>query len=285
MSDVFQEVEEEYRREQMAKFWEKYRFAVIGGVAALIAGVGAYQAWSYWRASQIEASSRGFEIAAEMAAAGAGKEKEAADALAKIAAGGSGGYPLVAQFQEAALRAEMGDVKAAVKLYDALAAKGTGGTLFSDYARLRAGILLVDNASIDEVKKRLEPVAAATGERCGPGDSPWCVQALELLAYANWRAGKKAEALKLYSNIMAFPVERETPLAAEEAQGPKKRYVSRFTHRRALEMTALIEDGMTLADIKTPPAPANEPLLLPPTLTPEDPSSLLGPSPEHPPTP
>ncbi len=266
MSDVFQEVEEEYRREQMAKFWAKYRVAIVAGVAALIVGVAGYQGWSYWRARQIEASSRGLESAAQMMAQGSGQEKEAADALAKIVATGSGGYPLMARFQEAALRAELGDVKSAVAIYDSIAAKGLGDAVMRDYAQLRAAILLSEIAPFDEIKRRLEPLAK--------GDGAWHLQAMEMLAYAAWRAGKKDDALKLYADIQATP---GAPAG---------------TKRRALEMAALVGAGMKLADIKTPPAMptapgGSEPLLLPPTPspTPGDPSSLLGPSPTPSPTP
>jgi hypothetical protein len=179
----------------------------------------------------------------------------------------------------------MGDVKAAVKLYDAIVAKGAGGQLFRDYAQLRASLLLSETAPLDDLKKRLEPIAGSTP--CATSASPWCVQAQEVLAYATWRAGKKAEALKLYEHILALEVEPETSVTA---QGEAKRYISRITNRRAKEMSALIAAGMTLNDIKTvalptaPPA-AGESLLLPPTPAPEQPSSLLGPDPVQPPTP
>lgn len=286
MSDVFQEVEEDFRREQMAKLWKKYRVAVVGAAAALIVGVAGFQGWSYWNARQIEASSRSFEVIAEKIAAGAGAEKEAADDLAKIAAGGAAGYPMVARFQEAALRAQMGDVKAGIKLYDALASGGE--TLFRDYAKLRAGMLLSEIAPLDEVKKRLEPIAG-TGP-CSANSSPWCAHAQEILAYATWRAGKKAEALKLYDYILALEVE---PEAAIMVPDESKRYISRITNRRAKEMRALIEAGMTVADIKPPsalllpPNPADT-LLLPPMPeipAPPQPGSLLGPGPLQPPTP
>jgi hypothetical protein len=286
VSDVFQEVEEEFRREQMAKLWKKYRLAVVGGAAALIVGVAGYQGWSYWRERQIETSSRGFEIVAEKINAGAGREKEAADDMAKIAANGAAGYPQAARFQEAALRAGLGDVKAAVKLYDTIASGGSGGALFRDYAQLRASLLLSETAPLEEMKKRLEPIGGA--KPCGVNDSPWCVQAQEVLAYATWRAGKKDEALKLYAHILALKVapDKQVAVAADDAQ----RYISNVTFRRAKEMSALIEAGMTLADIKPAALPiplpnAGDTLLLPPTPGPEQPGSLLGPDPIQPPTP
>lgn len=262
--DAFQrEVQEEYRRELMAKFWAQYRVAIIAGATALIVGVAGYEGWSYWHARQIEQSSRALEAVSQQITSEQGTEKQAADALAKIAAGGSGGYPLLAKFQEAALRAEMGDLKAALTLYDELAASGPGGALFRDYAQIRAALLTVETAPFDDIKKRLEPIAEP--------DNPWRVAALELLAYASWRAGKKDDALKLYAEVKVAP---------GAPQG---------SVRRATEMTALIGAGMKLADVKPPaaPSPAEEPLLLPPTpstgtesllppAAPEQPSSLLG---------
>lgn len=286
MSDVFQEVEEEFRRDQMAKLWQKYRVAVVGGVAALVVGVAGFQGWSYWRARQIESSSKSFEVVAEKISSGAGSEKEAADDLAKIAAGGAAGYPMMARFQEAALRAGLGDVKAAVKLYDGLASSSGGGALFRDYAQLRASLLLSETAPLEDINKRLGSIAGSAP--CSLSASPWCVQAQEILAYASWRAGKKAEALKLYDAILALPLQPETAVLKQAAP---VRYASRITNRRAKEMRALIEAGMTLNDIKPPPASvplpgASDSLLLPPTPpVPEQPGSLLGPDPVQPPTP
>lgn len=283
MSDVFQEVEEEYRREQMAKLWKKYQVPIIGAAAALILGVAGFQGWNYWRARQLDASSRNLEAIAAKIDAGTGSEKSAADDLARLAATGAGGYPLAAQFQEAALRAELGDAKAAVKLYDAISAKGSGGAVFSDYARLRAALVLSETAPLAELETRLKPIAG--NGPCAYGASAWCVQAQEILAYATWRAGKKDDALKIYANILALPLEPEVAISAP---GENKRYISRTIQRRAKEMSALIEDGMTLNDLKVQPAlPAadNEPLLLPPTPEPAQPSSLLGPDPVQPPTP
>ena len=45
MSDIFQEVQEEYRREQVAQAWTKYRVPIIAAAAGLILAVAAYQGW------------------------------------------------------------------------------------------------------------------------------------------------------------------------------------------------------------------------------------------------
>jgi len=272
VSDIFQEVEEEFRREQMAKLWAKYRVPLVAGVAVLVLGIAGYQGWSYWRAAQIEKSSRGFDRAAELVASG-GQEKEAADAFANLGQGGAGAYALAAQFQEAALRAEMGQVKEAVVLYDAIA-ESASDQLFVDYAHLRAALLIADTASYDVVKRRLDPVATGSG--------PWRTMATELLAYVSWRAGKKDEALKLYAEVQ------------------KAKDVTPGVKRRATEMSALIAAGMKPSDVKEKPGQAESLLpstggsLLPsiapeappsPGATEEQPSSLLGAPEQQPSTP
>ena len=252
MSDVFQEVQEEYRREQMAKLWAKYRIPAIGGALALILAVAGYQGWTYWNTQRISASSRGFDAA--LALLDNDDKKGSAERLAKVSADGTSGYALLAKFQEAALRAELGGQKTALKLYDEIS-RATSDPLFRDYAVLRAGLLTVETASLEDTKKRIDSIATGSG--------PWRVLAMELLAYASWRADRKDEALKLYAQIDATPSAPAT------------------TKRRATEMKALIEGGLTLADLKKLPsasAPATLPgsMLLP--AEPAPPSSLLGPA-------
>jgi hypothetical protein len=261
VSDVFQEVEEEYRQQQMAKFWEKYRVPIIGAAAALILGVAGYQGWSYWHAREVEKSSREMEIVGDLLRK-PGSEKEAADRLAKLSVSGSGGYPVLAKLQEAAIRAQQGDLKGSIALYDSVA-KSESSPLFRDLAVVRAAVFLVEMEPYDAVKKKLEPVANGSG--------PWAYQGKELLGYAAWRGGKPDDAKKLYEEIEK---------AADAPAGTK---------RRAIEMIALIRTGLKFSDVKGPapsslllpqPGTSSGPLLLQPMTPPPGQSgSLLGPDP------
>lgn len=224
----------------MAQLWAKYRLPIVGAAAGLIVAVAGYQGWVYWHNSAVDYSSRQFEAAMPMAEKGRGQEREAAAAFAKLSHEGAGGYSFVAKLEEAAARASAGDGKAAVKLYDQIADDGTGGALFADYARVRAAMLLVDTAPLSEMKKRLDSIAGS--------ESPWRLEAEELLGYAHWRAGDKAEALRLLGLI------KDNPAAPP---GMK---------RRATELSSLIGGGMTVADLKVAPsapaaAPAGQPLV------------------------
>jgi hypothetical protein len=240
VSDIFQEVQEEYRREQMAKLWKSYQVPVIAAVTVIVLAVAGYQGWSYWYSQQLDASSREFEKIAELVAADPTKKKEAADRFAKFAPTATSAYAMAAKFQEAGLRAELLDTKGALTLYDEIAAD-TSDPLFRDYAQLRAAILVLETESFENLKKRLEPISKGT--------SPWRVTALEMLAYASWRGGKKDEALKLYAEV------------AEVPNAPNG------SVRRAKEMITLINAGMKLTDLKAMPGlsiPGSESLLLQP---------------------
>jgi hypothetical protein len=261
VSDVFQEIEEEYRQQQMAKFWEKYRGPIIGAAAALVIGVAGYQAWSYWNAQQVEKSSREMEAIGELLR-NAGGEKQAAERLSKLGASGAGGYSTLAKLQQAALVAQSGDIKTAIKLYQAVA-NSESSPLFRDFAIVRAGVFLVEVETYDNVKKTLGPIATGSG--------PWVTQAKELLAYAAWRAGKADEAKALYEDI------------------EKNESAPAGVKRRSTEMLALIRSGLKFADVKPAqplllqPSTGTTPMLLPPLTPPaEQPGSLLGPDPTAP---
>jgi hypothetical protein len=239
VSDIFQEVQEEYRREQFSKAWEKYRVPIVGAAAGLIVAVAGYQGWTYWRSAQVEASSRLFEAAANAAESQPGEQKVAATAFAELADKGWGGYPFVARLQAAAALAASGDIKGGVALFDSIA-DDTSDPIFADYARLRAAILLVDTAPLAEIQKRIGKLPAS--------ESPWRVEAEEFLGYANWRAGNNREALRLFDLI------KNNPSASEGVK------------RRATELSALINGGTKVADLKTAPTVAPTPRSQLPTI-------------------
>lgn len=225
MSDIFQEVEEEYRRQQLADLWTKYRVAIIGGASVIILGVALYQGWHYWRTSLVETSSRNFEMAAELANQGQtdkAKRDEAAKVLEKLANEGTSGYSTAAKLTAAALLSDFGNTKKSIEIYEDVAGSGNDAVL-RDYAKIRAAILTVDAASLDDTKKRVEGISQGSG--------PWRILAQELIAYANFRAGKKDEALKLYAAIQ------------------KEEHAPEGAKRRALEMESLINVGMKVADL------------------------------------
>jgi hypothetical protein len=99
--------------------------------------------------------------------------------------------------QLAGILAEGGEVEDAVAAYDAVADDGSAAREFRDLARVRAGYLLAESASPDDLQERL-----ATLERA---DSPWRNAVREIVASAHYRTGNLMEADRLMNEILADP--------------------------------------------------------------------------------
>ena len=197
MSDIFREVDEEVRREQLKKLWDRWGNYVLALAVLIVIGIGGWRAWDWWQQKKAQEAGATFESA--LALAQAGKHDEAAAAFAKLASGEAGGYRILARFREAAELA-LRDRAAAVKVYDLLAADGGIGRSLQDLAAVRSGLLLVDTASLAEMQQRLEPLTQA--------DRPFRHSARELLALSAWRAGD-AKAARHWADMII--TDGETP--------------------------------------------------------------------------
>jgi hypothetical protein len=194
VSDIFHEVDEEVRREQLSKLWERYGNYLVALCVLIVAGVGAWRGYEWWEAKQAAVSGAAFEQAAELAQAG--KHQEAEAAFAKLAADGTAGYRALAGMRQAAELART-DNKAAVAAYDRIAADKSAGPAVQDLAAIRAGLLLVDSAPYAEMRTRLEPLTA--------GDRIFRHSARELLALSAWKSGDLAAAKQWTDLIVTDP--------------------------------------------------------------------------------
>lgn len=194
MSDIFQEVDEEVRREQLKKLWQQYGNYAVAACLLIIVGVGAWRGYEWWESKKAAEAGAAFEQAVSLAEAGKNQEAEAA--FAKLAAEGTAGYRILARLREAAELAGT-DRKAAVKTYDEMAADRSVPKAIQDLAAVRAGLLLVDKASYSELRARLEPLTAA--------DRTFRHSARELLALSAWKAGDMRAARQWTDMIVSDP--------------------------------------------------------------------------------
>jgi len=200
VSDVFNEVDDELRRERLKAFWERYSIFIIGLAVLIVAGIGGWRAYEYYVGQKAAAAGATFEEAVTLSEQG--KHAEAEQAFAKVGAEAPKGYALLARFRAAAelVDANPGKPEAAVKAYDAIAADNSLGQLWQDLAALRAGLLLTDTAPFADLRGRLEPVTAA--------GRPYRHTARELLALSAFRANDVTEARR-YIDMMS--ADAETP--------------------------------------------------------------------------
>jgi hypothetical protein len=194
VADIFQEVDEEVRREQLKKLWQRYGNLIIAGCILIVAAVGAWRGYEWWQAKRAGESGAAFENAVTLAEAG--KHQEAEAAFAKLAADGSAGYRTLARLREAAELART-DRNTAVKAFDDIAADKNAGQIIQDLAAVRAGFLLVDTAPYSEMRERLEPLTAA--------DRTFRHSARELLALSAWKSGDMTAARQWADMIITDP--------------------------------------------------------------------------------
>lgn len=194
MADIFNEVDEEVRRERLKQLWDRYGVFVIALAVLIVVGIGAWRGYEWWQAKKAATAGTQFEQAVTLSEQG--KQKEAEAAFAKIAAEAPSGYRTLARFRAAA-----GLIKdkpaEAVKAYDALATDPSVSPTLQDLATLRAGMLQVDTVPFDQLKRKLEPIAQA--------GHPFRATAREMLALSAWNHHDIAQAKQYVDAIMGDP--------------------------------------------------------------------------------
>lgn len=191
MSDIFREVDEDVRKDQVAALWKKYGAYVIAAAVALVLGTAASVAWREYRAGV-----RDKEAQAYLDAVKALHDSDTGTAmgeLSKLAADGDTGYATLARLQEAAALERAGDSQAAVADYDALAADDDAEPIYRNLARLLAALILLDDGPADAVSAHIDPLMKP--------DNPWRFNAREVDAILALREGKHDAAAEKFKSL------------------------------------------------------------------------------------
>jgi hypothetical protein len=190
VSDIFREIDEELRRDNFLKLWQRYGRYVIGVVVVVLLAVGGFVAWRNHQVSVRQAQSVRYEAA--LALLRQGKDAEAAKVFASVG-DEAGAYGQLAAFEAADLAAKSGDVKGAIAGYDKLAASSDVDPDLRDVATLLSVMNGFADADPHQVIDRLKPFTD-TG-------NPWRSTALELTAAATLKSGDQAGALVIYKKL------------------------------------------------------------------------------------
>ena len=209
VSEIFREIDEELRRDNLLKLWQRYGRYIIAAVVVAVAIAAGVAAWRNHQLSLRQAQSVRYQAALSLLRAG--KNADAAKMFATIG-DENGGYGRLAAFEAADLTAK-NDAKAATAAYDKIASSDASPEL-RDAAMLMAVMNGFADTDPKAVIDRLQPLTA-TG-------NPWRASALELTAAAKLKAGDKPGALDIYKKLA-------DDLAAPEG-----------TRKRAAEMAAVL---------------------------------------------
>ena len=197
------EVDEELRREQLLKLWEKYGTFIVAAVLLVVLGVGGVKYYQY--RTTVAAEAAGARLAATTRKSGQESSAEAQKVLEEIGTSGPAGYATLARLRLAAADREAGKLAEAAAAYEAIAKDASGDRLLADFARLQAASLKVDTASWTDMQNRLNDLAA--------DGNPWRASARELLGLAAVKAGKSEEARQQFQRLLS---DRDTPASIAE---------------------------------------------------------------------
>jgi hypothetical protein len=225
---LFREVEEELRREQFQKLWERYGTYILAAAALIVVSVGGVK---YWESHKLaKAQTAGAEYEAAIALSTAGKTEDSVKALEQIAATGPAGYAALADLSLAGAKLKAGKSDEALAIFDKLAAESGIDPILGNFAKLQAVSLRLGQADFADIKARLTPLMA--------DDSSWRYIARELLGTAAVKAGKLEEARTTLAPLLVDP------------QVPQS----------AVERVRQVMSSIALAELaKTPPAAAPAP--------------------------
>jgi hypothetical protein len=194
VSDIFREIDEELRRDNLRALWSRYgRYIIAVAVFALVVA-GGIVAWQDHQLSERRAQSTRYASALTLARDG--KESDAIKVFTAIAHEG-GGYAVLASFEEAGLLAKSGDREAAAAAYDRISEASDIDPNLRGLAVLLSVMQRMPQADPHTTIDRLGPLTAS--------GNPWRPTAIELTALARLQSEDKSRALELFKNLADDP--------------------------------------------------------------------------------
>lgn len=192
--DIFlQEVEENYRRDQLRDFLQKYLKWVIAAVVLLLAAVGG---WLYWQSQQEKkVQQQTEELSAVIDDIVAENFQTVPQRLDGLANTKNDVVRASAMLTRAAVAIERGDRATALARYKAIMEDDGLPQEYRDLATIRLTALEFDSLQPQQVIARLEPLAKA--------GNPWFGSAGELTAMAYLKQNQRARAGQMFAAIAA----------------------------------------------------------------------------------
>jgi hypothetical protein len=189
VADIFQEVDEDLRRDKALVFWKKYQNHILGFVIVVIAVAAGISGWRTYRQHQIETNGTAYLQAMQTLERDPKAAAPMLDALAKD----GGGFAVLARFQQANLALKNGDKEKAAQLFQAIAADGSVDKAMKDMAAVLGGLALLNLGKNDDASKLVAPL---TGD-----NQPYRFSALEIQGQAAFASGDKKKAKEIFTQL------------------------------------------------------------------------------------
>ncbi len=202
MSDLFNEIDEEVRRDKVLDFWMRHRNALIALAVLIVLGTAGYTSWQKHVRTKAEAIAARFEAAIEDSRAGRNADAEAS--LRGLVLDAPDGYKVLTRLRLASEEGKQ-DAAKGIVAFDALANDVSVPEVLRDLARYRAAVLASDTLDQAALSKRLEPLTVKIG--------PWTGLAQELIGLAAFKAGDFDGAGRMFDAIV---IDRNAPTSLKQ---------------------------------------------------------------------
>jgi hypothetical protein len=158
MSDIFNEVDEDVRRDKAEDLWRRYQTPIFVVAFLIVAATGA---WSYYQDKRLKtAEEANARYTAAVTLAEAGKNVEAAAAFDEIAKGGAKGYATLARIRAAEVRPDKAQALAEL---NAIGEDPNVDKLSQQIALLRAALIVLDGDDRQKLERALGPLMTSDG--------------------------------------------------------------------------------------------------------------------------
>ena len=204
MADIFDEIEEDLKRDRLDKAWKKYGNYVIAVAILIVAATAGNTLWDSYQKGRMVEQANAFDAA--LVTARGGDVDGAVAALDGFAAGSDAGYRLMARLQQASLLVEQEKVADAIAIYDGIAADDSIDPVYQGLGLVLSVMHAADSGEADTMLARLAPQLEA--------GAPWRFTALELAAGLSLRKGDKNQAISHLKTVVD---------AAEAPEGARRR--------------------------------------------------------------
>ncbi len=196
MSDVFREVEEDLRQEQLKRLAKRFGPYVVGVVVLVIAVIGGYSAYQGWQQEAREDA--GTTFARALADVREGEAEKALQLLDQEATSGDAGFKILAAFTASQVRSETGETQAAIEGWRTLANDADAGQPLRDVALLLAVMHAMNGGEPPAaLEEELEPLAQS--------ERPLSFLAQELTALLALEQGDETRARELLRTLSEDP--------------------------------------------------------------------------------
>jgi len=193
LGDIFQEVDEELRKDRFEKLWKEYGRYAVGTAVAVVVAAGAWKGWEFYSSSQRLSASQQYEVAGRLLSES--KKTDARALFSGLTQEGYGQYKTLAAFRNAALLGNDGDIAGAVAAYAKISGDSSTSKMFRDAATLFSVMYRMDQSGADAAAllQELAPLRDAEGA--------WRFSAGEMAGLLEIRMGELTAARKTFQAL------------------------------------------------------------------------------------